>query len=320
MSERGEGYGKGTTVDFTGGEMPSALKRAQAMGGGSDGGDGPDEPQTSSTGLKIVVNNDGSVDIDIKAPAVKRARSKDDFHDNLAEDLSEMDRNALAADYLDGVAQDILSRSQFIQNYNRGIDLLGLKIEDASSARGSRQSISRVKSPALLQACTRSQSLARGQLLPATGPVKIVEIGGDTTNDDELARAMEADFNYYMTEIAKEYYPDTDRMLFYRAYGGSGYKKVYRCPLRQRPVSESVQIPDLIISEDATDLQNAIRKTNEIMTSPQTMKRMQGLGHWMDVPLSTPMLDGQSGPPQDHGKSGLSRRFHTLTRHAVFGI
>ena len=65
-ANRGNGYDKNVTVAFPGGEMSPALARAQAM---SPTPVDPEAPQTSSTGLKIVVNNDGSVDIDVKKPA-----------------------------------------------------------------------------------------------------------------------------------------------------------------------------------------------------------------------------------------------------------
>lgn len=248
------------------------------------------EPATAGDNAIITVEDDGSVSIEYPSPAVHRKRETDpkDFSNNIALEHSDSDLSALASDYLDGVAQDILSRSQFISNYNKGIDLLGLKIEEAASTRGTRSSISRVRNPGLLKACVRSQSMARGQLLPPQGPVKIQTIGNSNEREDDLAQAMQQDFNYYLTDVAREFVPDTDRMLFYRAFGGSAYKKVYRCPLRQRPVSESVQLDNLIVSEDATDLDNALRKTNEILMSPVMLRRMQLFGGWKDVALGTP--------------------------------
>jgi hypothetical protein len=71
---------------------------------------------------------------------------------------------------------------------------------------------------------------------------------------DELADALEKDFNHYLTSTAKEYYPDTDQMLFKVGFGGQGVKKVYNCPLRRRPVSESIAMEDFIVSNALTDL------------------------------------------------------------------
>jgi hypothetical protein len=104
----------------------------------------------------------------------------------------------------------------------------------------------------------------------------------------ELADAYEKDWNHYLTVTAKEYYPDTDRMLFTTGFGGMGVKKVYNCPLRRRPVSESVQMEDFIVSNALTDLGNAQRITQRIKMKPSTMKRMQLLGAYRDIELGQP--------------------------------
>lgn len=281
------GYTNGaehTTVDYAGGEMPEALSRGmdgQPVGSGA--------PLTSSQGISLHIREDGGVDFDLPKAAANRGHSRDKFDANLAEELPSGVLTNIAHDYLDGVEADIASRSQFIANYNKGIDLLGLKIEEASGTRGSRQSISRVKNPALLKACVRSQSMARGQLLPAEGPAKVQTISGENDTEDKLARDFQQDFNYYLTEVDKPFYPDSDHMLFYRAFGGSAYKKVYRDPILGRAVSRFVSLESLIISEDATDLHSALRKTNELQYTPVDVKRMMVKGGWLDIPLSTPM-------------------------------
>ncbi len=236
--------------------------------------------------VSITINDDGSVSFG--APAVHTKRDSGKFDANLAETLDPMVLNRIAEDYQSGVATDIMSRSEFISNYNRGVDLLGLKIETAASTKGPRSSISKVRHPVLLEACVRYQSAARAELLPAAGPVKVMTVGGSSSDEDQLARDFESDFNYYLTDIAKEYYPDTDRALFYQGFGGSMYKKVFHCPVRRRPVSESVQLTNLIVSEDATDLENAIRVTNEIMMSPSRVRHMQLAGAWVDMNLGYP--------------------------------
>lgn len=247
----------------------------------------PEQVTTEAAGSKvsITINDDGSVSFNAPAVHIKKPQR---FDENLAEVLDPMILNRIAEDYQSGVATDIMSRSEFISNYNRGIDLLGLKIETAASTKGPRSSISKVRWPGLLEACVRYQSAARAELLPAAGPVKVMTLGGSSAQEDQLARDFESDFNYFLTDIAKEYYPDTDRALFYQGFGGSTYKKVFHCPVRRRPVSESVQLTNLIVSEDATDLDNAIRVTNEIMMSPARVRRMQIAGAWVDMNLGYP--------------------------------
>lgn len=285
MSARGYTNGHGVSVEYPGGEMPDALRKARS----SSLEPYEPEPLVTSSGLHLIINDDGSVDFEPPTPSIQRRPSEDNFSANLAETLPSSVLSAIAHDYIDGVNTDIASRQQFIANYNKGIDLLGLKIEEASGTRGSRQSISRVKNPALLKACVKSQSMARGQLLPAEGPAKIQTISGNTGESDTLARDFTQDFNYYLTEVDKPFYPDSDRMLFYRAFGGTAFKKVYRDTILGRPVSRFISLDSLIVSEDATDLDSALRKTNELLYTPVDVKRMMVMGGWLDIPLATPM-------------------------------
>lgn len=103
-----------------------------------------------------------------------------------------------------------------------------------------------------------------------------------------LAAALEKDMNHYLTVVDKEYYPDTSRMLFSRALLGCQFKKVYRCPLRRRPVSVWVKGTDLIVSNDCSHLSGAGRVTERILMRKATVLRMMKGGHWIDTPLVTP--------------------------------
>ena len=105
---------------------------------------------------------------------------------------------------------------------------------------------------------------------------------------DDLGAALEKDMNHYLTVTATEYIPDTDRMMFYIGFGGDGFKKVYNCPLRNRPVSESVDAEDIIVSNAATDIRNSGRVTHRIKMRPSMLRRMQIAGAYRDVPLSPP--------------------------------
>ena len=73
-------------------------------------------------------------------------------------------------------------------------------------------------------------------------------------------------------------------MLLWGTYfSGSGFKKVYRCPMRRRPVSESVDAKNLIVSDTTKDLYSCGRITHETMMRPSVFKRMQLLGAYRDT-------------------------------------
>jgi hypothetical protein len=147
--------------------------------------------------------------------------------------------------------------------------------------------MSKVRHPLLLEAVLRFQANARSELLPTDGPVKIRDDNNNgNLQEDQLANALEHDLNHFLTAVATEYYPDTDRMLLMLGFGGTSFKKGYYCPLRNRPVLESVDADDLIVNNSATDLANAKRITHRVLMKSSTVKRLQILGVYRDIDLS----------------------------------
>jgi hypothetical protein len=228
---------------------------------------------------------------------VERASKPDrgDWFDNLVDEIDDSELTRIATDLIKGIGDDTDSRKEWIEDRAQGIKLLGLKIEIpglAGAADGAPvEGMSKVRHPLLLEAVLRFQANARSELLPTDGPVKIRnDSTRSTLEQDQLANALQKDLNHYLTSIASEYYPDTDRMLLMLGFGGSSFKKVYFCPLRNRPISESVDADDLIVNNAATDLQNAKRITHRVYMRPSTVKRLQILGVYRDIDLSTPSM------------------------------
>ena len=237
---------------------------------------------------------DGSIEFSLDGSPLEKAEkigSREGWFDNLVEDISTDELSRIAEELMKGVEGDLKSRQEWIEDRAQGIKLLGLKVEIpglAGAADGAPvEGMSRVRHPLLLEAVLRFQANARSELLPTDGPVKIREDNNNATDaTDELANDLENDLNHYLTSTAREYYPDTDRMLLMLGFGGTAFKKVYFCPLRNRPVSESIDADDLIVNNSATDLYNATRITHRIYMRPSTVKRMQIIGAYRDVDLS----------------------------------
>jgi hypothetical protein len=257
--------------------------------------EGADAPEVNSNGeiLKIE-HGDGSVSISLNGRplgSTGEAKKPLSWFDNLVDDIDEMELSRIAAELLKDVEEDIESRKEWVEDRAQGIKLLGLKIEVPNLAGATDgapvEGMSRVRHPLLLEAVLRFQANARSELLPTDGPVKIRD---DTNNgnlqEDQLANALERDLNHFLTAVASEYYPDTDRMLLMLGFGGTAFKKGYFCPLRNRPVLESVDADDLIVNNSATDLANAKRITHRVLMKPSTVKRLQILGVYRDIDLS----------------------------------
>jgi len=293
-------------------------------------GDVSPDDVSMDDGVLKVEHEDGSVSIDLSPPEEKSTPlDEDEFHRNLSKSMSDTDLDGIASKLVDGVDRDNQSRKKWLDTRALGISLLGLELEkpraDAGSNTAPLEGMSTVRNPLLLEATVAFQATARAELLPASGPLKIrndtpfpppqmlqetsasQELADSMQSNDELAQALEKDLNHYLTSVATEYVPDTDRMLFYIGFGGDGFKKVYNCPLRRRPVSESIDAEDLIISNVTTDLQNAGRITHRIKMRQSTLKRMQILGVYRDVDLSLPTIQEKSALDQKlESVSGIS--------------
>ena len=276
-------------------------------------------------GVLHIDNPDGTTTIDFN-PDLSELDSdeKEDssFEANLSKKMDESRLGQIATDLIDGVDRDESSRKDWLVTRAQGISLLGLILEKPRSETGNAsaplEGMSTVRHPLLLEATVAFQATARAELLPASGPVKVRNdanarppaVPSQTPNDpdnptptlppqdspDDVAQAMEKDFNHYLTVVATEYVPDTDRMLFYVGFGGDGFKKVYNCPLRRRPVSESIDAEDLIVSNAATDLANCGRVTHRIKMRKAILKRMQILGAYRDIDLAPPTISAQKNP------------------------
>jgi hypothetical protein len=258
-----------------------------------------DDPVIDDKNNIIRINHgDGSITVSLDGKGLGKADAANDgprqWFDNLVGDIDDSELSRITDDLIRGVDDDIESRKEWVEDRALGIKLLGLKIElpntQGATDGAPVEGMSKVRHPLLLEAVLRFQANARAELLPTDGPVKIRNDDNDATlKEDVLANAYERDMNHYLTAVATEYYPDTDRMLLMLGFGGTTFKKVYFCPLRNRPVSESVDAEDIIVNQSAINLANARRVTHRTFLRPSTVKRLQILGVYRDIDLPDPM-------------------------------
>ena len=247
----------------------------------------------------ITISTDGS---SLETDEERKAKLK--WYDNLADVIDGNELSRIAEDLLRGIEADQQSREEWLQERANGLRLLGLKIElpglQGAADGAPVEGMSKVRHPLLQEAVLRFQANARSELLPTDGPVKIRNDNNNADlREDQGANALETDLNHYLTVTATEYYPDTDRMLFMLGFGGTAFKKVYFCPIRNRPVSESVDAEDVIVNQNATDLRNAKRVTHRVMLGQNVIRRLQIMGVYRDVELHTPMMPSFDAAQQE---------------------
>lgn len=273
----------------------------------------PDEESVDLGGLEEAVKDssilqvelsDGSVSINF-APQIKERGDDSDHDENLALHIDEGALANIADKLLRHIRDDIQRQEQRLTDVVKGIDLLGIKLEEPRSEPND-EGISVVRHPLLLEAVLRFQANARGEMLPADGPVKVSNEGDGTSGLDADANALEIDMNHYLTSGAPEYYPDTDRMFFTLGHGGEAYKKVYFHPIKRRPVSETIDRKDLILSDGAVSLEACARVTHRSKMKPSDIKRMQLAGVWREAPLGPPAMSTMSNNTVDLALQDIS--------------
>ena len=256
-----------------------------------------DEPERpNSAGATVSIGADGSVSVEIGTDASADTGPDPKFDANLAERIDDSVLAMLAEHLLEGIEADKQSRRDWEETANRAALYLGIKLEDPS-ADAADGTICKTIATCLLEAVIKSWSTSRAELLPVGGPVKVrrddlptpaTGQGGQKTDEDELANALEQDLNWFLTVGDREYYPDFSKMLMSRGLIGVAFRKVHRCPIRRRPASVWVKAQNLIVSNDCTHLSGAGRITEVIRMRQSTMRRMQASGAYLDIPLTSP--------------------------------
>lgn len=256
----------------------------------------PQNVRVTPTGTEIDLP-DGSVVVKLGPPEPEGMADEEnpaEFYKNLVEKVGGDRLNVICEELLEQIQADDESRKETLDIRARGIGLLGLKLEQPQSGTGDTASgaggMSVVVNPLLLENCLRAWANAQAELLPADGPCKVEDFDpNEPQANQDLADDFERDMNFFLTEIATEYAPDTTQMLLWgTVFGGCGIKKVHISPTLGRPTSESIDIKDFIVSDTTKDLKTCERLTHKIEMRPSVMKRLQMKGFYRDIELTHP--------------------------------
>ena len=230
---------------------------------------------------------DGGVVVEFKPPKDDKAKkqveeTEEEFYRNLVDDMDEDLLDDIAEQVYDNFTTDKDSRSEWESMFERGFDLLGLKLEEASQPfEGACTAVH----PIMIESAVKFQSKAIQELFPPAGPVKAQIVGDVTEEKGEQADRIKQFMNYQLTDLMPEYFDEFERMLFHLPLIGSAFKKTYFDAGLNRPVSEFVPIDQFYINYYATDLRRADRYTHVIYRSPVEMQRDILSGMYADIEL-----------------------------------
>jgi hypothetical protein len=256
---------------------------------------------------------DGGVIIDFDGGLSEQLMGQD--HDsNLAESIDEADLEAMASELVSDFESDRESRADWARAYVKGLDLLGMKIEERQQPWAGA---SGVFHPVLTEAVVRFQAQAMGELFPASGPVRSKIMGKLTPEKFDQAERVQNEMNYLLTEEMTEYRDEMEQMLFKLPLAGSAFKKVYYDPLMDRPCAVFVPSEEFVVSYGATDLMTCPRYTHVMKKTENEILELQVAGFYRDVDLPAPAPDFSDIQEKYDELDGESAVLENDDRHTI---
>jgi hypothetical protein len=237
-----------------------------------------------------------------------------DHSENFADLLDDGELESLAAELVDAFMADRQSRKEWAQSYIRGLDLLGMKIEDRTMPW---QGASGVFHPMLAEAVVRFQAQAMSELLPAAGPVKTKIIGKTTREKQEQSVRVKNELNYLITEEMVEYRDEMEQMTFQLPLAGSAFKKIYYDPLLERPVAVYVPAEDFVVAYGASNLESCPRYTHVMKKDANEILKLQVSGFYRDVDLPSPAPEKSDIQEKYDEMEGVSVSMGDDERHTL---
>ena len=263
--------------------------------------------QESPEAISIAIENPESVSIETEDggmiidfdPNAKEA-GDEDFDSNLADFMDDSDLSDLGNELISSYKNDKESRSDWEETYTKGLDQLGLKMEERTTPWSGACGVFH---PMLSEAVIRFQSQSITEMFPAQGPVRTKIVGKITEDKTKQAQRVEDYLNYLLTHEMSEYRTETEKMLFSLPLAGSAFRKVYFDPSLDRPSSIFIPAEDVVINYGASDLETCERATHVMRKSSNAVRKMQVNGFYKDIDL----------PDSSRSYSDIDKKYDEIT-------
>ena len=124
-------------------------------------------------GIEVILpDEEGGIEIEGLMEVVEQMSYN--HNENLVTELDEDELDEIAGKVIEGFESDRESRSEWEATFEKGFDLLGLKLEETSEPfEGACTAVH----PLLIESAVKFQSKATQELFPSKGPVKTQVVG-----------------------------------------------------------------------------------------------------------------------------------------------
>ena len=279
------------------------------------------EIETEDDDLALSIENPESISVETEDGGMiidfdpnSKSDDEGDFNANLVNFIEENDLQALGSELIAQYEADRESRSDWEETYIKGLDQMGLKIEERTAPWAGACGVFH---PMLSEAVIRFQSQAIGEIFPASGPVQTKIVGLPTPEKEKQASRVQDYMNYLLTTEMVEYRTETEKMLFSLPLAGSAFRKVYYDSNLGRPCGIFVPAEDVVVSYGASDLQTCARATQIMKKNSNDIRKMQVNGFYRDIelPESSPNINDITRKYNE--MTGSSENYSNDDRHTL---
>ena len=247
-------------------------------------------------GQRFIRGPDGVTILDGERSIEPRVPTKKDHDENLADRMRKMDRRNLAQRLLEYMEVDIESRADWEHREQIGLALMGVNElpEDMADRAADVESpgLAQVKMPLMIQAMVTFQSRAIAEMFPSEGPVKTKVLGKSTREREAQSERIRNFGNYYLVDVDKGYFPDTNQMLLYLPKAGSAFRKAGINWVTGLPELRYVKATNFVVPYSATSLEQAPRYADRYTMTGQEVRRAMEAGRFCDdVRLHKPSVN-----------------------------
>jgi len=262
--------------------------------------------------VETTETDDGGMIIDFDPSASNMMEAS--FDSNLVDFIDEDELNSIGNELIGAYQSDKDSRSEWEETYVKGLDHLGLKIEERTTPWSGACGVFH---PMLSEAVIKFQSQAISEIFPAAGPVRTKIVGNIDSAKEKQSQRVQDYLNYLLTYEMTEYRSETEKMLFSLPLAGSAFRKIYFDPTLNRPSGIFVPAEDVVVNYGASDLETCERATHVMKKSSNDIRKMQVNGFYRDIELPDATPSSSDITKKYNEMTGESESYDYDTRHTI---
>jgi len=262
--------------------------------------------------VETTETDDGGMIIDFDPSASNMTEAS--FDSNLVDFIDEDELTSMGNELIGAYQSDKDSRSDWEETYVKGLDQLGLKIEERTTPWSGACGVFH---PMLSEAVIKFQSQAISEIFPAAGPVRTKIVGNIDSAKEKQSQRVQDYLNYLLTYEMTEYRSETEKMLFSLPLAGSAFRKVYFDPTLNRPSGIFVPAEDVVVNYGASDLETCERATHVMKKSSNDIRKMQVSGFYRDIELPDATPSSSDITKKYNEMTGESESYDYDTRHTI---